>query len=186
MDQELEQLTNQMNTEIKNIREKYKILKQECRKRHKPPKTKNSSTRKTIPKTLKNQVWDTCIGQEKGVGNCYCCSKEIDSKHFECGHIVAVSNGGTNAIQNLKPVCSLCNKSMGSKNMDEFKQDYMSHVINQKQKEQEKINRARVLNLINPGHNQQDNYNIFSGDYFGNNDRNSVFNLHGYQRNSIF
>ena len=184
MEQELESLNQQMQAEIKQIRDKYNSLKKECRARHKPKTVKKK--RSAIPKALKNEVWDNSIGREKGVGNCYCCNKEIDSKHFECGHIIAVSNGGTNTLLNLKPVCSLCNKSMGSKNMEEFKQNYMSHIVNQKQKEQEKINRARVLNLLNPGHIQQDNYDVFSGNYFGNNDRNSVFNLQGFQRNSIF
>ena len=127
MDQEIETLNQQMQSEIKQIRNKYNKLKKECRARYKPKVTKKK--RSAIPKALKNEVWDNSIGREKGVGHCYCCSKEIDSKHFECGHIVAVSNGGTNAIQNLKPVCSLCNKSMGSKNLEEFKQNYMAHVM---------------------------------------------------------
>lgn len=157
MDQELEQLTNQMNTEIKNIREKYKILKQECRKRHKPPKTKNSSTRKTIPKTLKNQVWDTCIGQEKGVGNCYCCSKEIDSKNFECGHILAVCKGGENKLDNLKPICSICNKSMGKQNLNEFKSQYM---IDNSNLSCNNLYQNQHFNFNNPIHNEGFKYGL--------------------------
>ena len=34
---------------------------------------------------LKNMIWDKYIGKEKGVGLCYCCSEEIDSKNFEAG-----------------------------------------------------------------------------------------------------
>ena len=33
-------------------------------------------------------VWDRYIGQSKGVGACYCCGEEIDSKNFEAGHII--------------------------------------------------------------------------------------------------
>ena len=51
------------------------------------------------------------------IGNCFCCQDEIDSKHFECGHVIAKSKGGDTSIDNLRPVCSLCNKSMGTKNM---------------------------------------------------------------------
>ena len=29
--------------------------------------------KKTIPKILKNMIWDNCIGREKGIGKCYCC-----------------------------------------------------------------------------------------------------------------
>jgi 5-methylcytosine-specific restriction endonuclease McrA len=39
---------------------------------------------------------------------------------FEVGHILAVSNGGNDEISNLRPICSVCNKSMGSKNMREY------------------------------------------------------------------
>ena len=82
-------------------------------------------TRKSIPKILKNLIWDTNIGEEKGVGKCYCCGQKINSKHFEAGHIIAVKNGGTNTLDNLKPICDCCNKSIGTMNMDIFKQLYM-------------------------------------------------------------
>lgn len=77
-----------------------------------------------IPKTLKSLVWDTYIGKEHGIGACYCCGSEIDSKHFECGHIVSKFNGGESNMTNLRPVCSICNKSIGAKNMDVFKATY--------------------------------------------------------------
>ena len=147
MDQEIETLNQQMQSEIKQVRDKYNKLKKDCRARYKPKTIKKK--RSVIPKALKNEVWDNSIGREKGIGHCYCCSKEIDSKHFECGHIIAVSNGGTNTIQNLKPVCSLCNKSMGSKNLEEFKQNYMSHVISPKQKAGKKSSYQLNINQSN-------------------------------------
>ena len=76
--------------------------------------------KKTIPKTLKNNVWDKYIGKEKGTGECNCCFAEIDSKHFECGHIISEMRGGEISIENLRPLCSLCNKSMGVQDMNEF------------------------------------------------------------------
>lgn len=82
-----------------------------------------------IPKLLKNQSWDVYIGKEKGIGNCYCCNAEIDSKHFECGHIIPASKGGPETIENLRPICSLCNQSIGSKNMDEFIEKYIKKPI---------------------------------------------------------
>jgi len=82
--------------------------------------------RKSIPKTLKNKVWDRYIGKEKGVGDCFCCKKEIDSKNFECGHVVAVANGGKNTLGNMRPICGICNKSMGTENMIQFKDTYFS------------------------------------------------------------
>ena len=152
MEQELELLNQQMQSEIKQIRDKYNSLKKECRAKYKPKTVKRK--RNAIPKALKNEVWDNCIGREKGVGKCYCCNKEIDSKHFECGHIIAVSNGGSNTLQNLKPVCSLCNKSMGSKNLEEFKKNYMSHITNE-----EKLNNEAVMSLLTNRNNRETYYN---------------------------
>lgn len=80
-----------------------------------------SQPKKTIPKPLKNNVWNTYIGREKGIGECFTCHQEIDSKHFECGHVLAEKEGGDITVDNLRPVCSLCNKSMGTTNMNDFK-----------------------------------------------------------------
>lgn len=85
----------------------------------KKKQTKNK--KKSIPKTIKNNIWNTYIGREKGIGECYCCFSEIDSKHFECGHVISESEGGEISVENLRPVCSLCNKSMGSTDMNLFK-----------------------------------------------------------------
>ena len=51
-----------------HIDKKYNKIKKECRERHKPKTTKKK--RSVIPKALKNEVWDNCIGREKGIGNC--------------------------------------------------------------------------------------------------------------------
>jgi hypothetical protein len=82
--------------------------------------------KKKIPKTVKNLVWDTYIGQDNGTGKCYVCVRKIDSKDFECGHIIAECKGGDMSIDNLRPVCRCCNGSVGSMNMDEFKKIYFN------------------------------------------------------------
>ena len=82
------------------------------------------TTRKSIPKTLKNKVWDTYIGKKHRIGRCFCCKKEIDSKNFDCGHIVSVKEGGPTTVENMRPICSPCNKSMGTQDMNQFKQQY--------------------------------------------------------------
>lgn len=79
---------------------------------------------KHLPKTLRSAVWNTYIGIEKGQAKCYVCPKLIDSKHFECGHIISSANGGKDIIENLRCVCSECNQSIGTKHMDEFKNKY--------------------------------------------------------------
>ncbi len=80
-----------------------------------PPK------KKSIPKALKDLVWDKNIGKDKGTGECYVCNQQLDSKKFHCGHIVAEKNGGETQLNNLKPICATCNLSMGTQNMEEFK-----------------------------------------------------------------
>lgn len=80
--------------------------------------------RKSIPKSLKNKVWNTYIGKDRGTGKCICCDSEIDSKNFDCGHVVAVKHNGKNTLENLRPICSPCNKSMGDENLFKFKDQY--------------------------------------------------------------
>jgi 5-methylcytosine-specific restriction endonuclease McrA len=83
-----------------------------------------SSKRTTIPKTVKAEVWKRDFGDE-GKGSCYCCGNTITALgSWEAGHIKASSRGGTDNIDNLKAVCSTCNKSMGTMDMDEFKHRY--------------------------------------------------------------
>jgi len=76
--------------------------------------------KQTIPKCLKRDIWHKYIGKGKGSGKCYCCHKELDCFVFECGHIEAEVNGGKTDLENLRPICGLCNKSMGSQNMIVF------------------------------------------------------------------
>ena len=85
---------------------------------------KIKTKRKNIPKTLKNKVWDKYIGKEKGIGKCICCDCEIDSKNFECGHVISVNKGGPTTIENMRPICNVCNKSMGDKNLFDFKENH--------------------------------------------------------------
>ena len=84
----------------------------------------NKKPRKNIPKIIRDKVWDNNIGLQNGTGKCYCCNDQIDSKNFEAGHIVSVADGGETIIDNLRPICSKCNRSMGTDNMINFIQQY--------------------------------------------------------------
>ena len=78
-----------------------------------------------LPAAVRNAVWLTYIGRTDGVAFCFCCHlEEISRANFECGHIVSRANGGTDRIVDMRPVCSLCNKSMGTRNMIEFQLQY--------------------------------------------------------------
>lgn len=77
----------------------------------------------TIPKPLRMAVWDEYIGRKHGLGSCFTCGNEIDKMDFECGHVMAEVRGGITVLKNLRPVCHMCNTSMGSKNLLKFKQE---------------------------------------------------------------
>jgi 5-methylcytosine-specific restriction endonuclease McrA len=50
-----------------------------------------------------------------------CCKKTtIKNTEFDCGHVMSERNGGGQEITNLRPICSSCNKSMGTTNMIDF------------------------------------------------------------------
>jgi hypothetical protein len=79
--------------------------------------------KKTIPKALRINVWHTHIGDDKGKSKCLCCDiNEITQMNFECGHIISESDGGETIIDNLLPICSICNKSMGKNNLNLFRE----------------------------------------------------------------
>ena len=77
-----------------------------------------------IPATVRNIVWTNHIGSIKN-GKCWCCKiEDISTANFECGHIISEKNGGKITIDNLRPICGHCNKSIGTTNMEDFKKKY--------------------------------------------------------------
>jgi hypothetical protein len=83
-----------------------------------------SKYRISVPKAVKDRLWDITFGQDAGQGKCYVCDTIINSKRFEAGHIISVKYGGPTTLNNLKCICSTCNKSMGAKNLEDFKKTY--------------------------------------------------------------
>lgn len=82
----------------------------------------NKKYKKTpIKNKLRKVIWNMYIGKENNIGPCFCCRKQIRSTNFEAGHIIPESKGGELSVNNLRCICSVCNKSMGNKNMHEFK-----------------------------------------------------------------
>ena len=90
----------------------------------KPPKNTKNGSKKRIPAAVRNMVWDNNISPELKIGNCYVCNSKISFSNFHCGHIIAEKDGGTIELNNLKAICMLCNTSMGTTNMNIFKQQY--------------------------------------------------------------
>lgn len=82
-----------------------------------------------LPQAVRVDVWNTYIGEDIAKHKCLCCKKStIVQTNFECGHVVSVTNGGTNGIDNLRPICAKCNKSMGTKNMVSYVMDYEYYI----------------------------------------------------------
>ena len=77
-----------------------------------PPKYK----KKNIPKSLKENVWVRWIG-ESYRAECHIewCHNMITPFTFEAGHDVPESKGGQTCVENLRPICASCNKSMGDR-----------------------------------------------------------------------
>jgi len=87
----------------------------------KPKVTKVKAVKEKIPKKVKDDVWNTYIGEGIAKHKCLCCKlTTIDKAKFDCGHVVSEKNGGNQSIRNLRPICNGCNLSMAAENMIEY------------------------------------------------------------------
>ena len=78
-----------------------------------------------ITHIMRQAVWNTYIGESIGSYTCYCCENtKITQLNYECGHVISKSNGGKINIKNMRPICSICNKSMGTENLEDFKKTF--------------------------------------------------------------
>ena len=87
---------------------------------------KKTRKRKKIPKHIKMLVWKKYFGAETAVGKCYVCGEPIHISNFEVGHNRAVAKGGSDDINNLRPICRGCNLAMGTMSIEDFKKKYFS------------------------------------------------------------
>ena len=77
---------------------------------------------KRMPKALREHVWKVYFGDSFS-HKCWVnwCENIVTPFTFEVGHNVPRSKGGTDNLDNLRPICSSCNKSMGNQyTIDEF------------------------------------------------------------------
>ena len=120
---------NKANTKLENLQKTLLEITNKTKEIEEKIEINNDKDKKykkkQIPKTLKMTVWYTHIGKEIGMVKCPCCnSNEISQMDFDCGHVIAESKGGSTTVENLKPICNKCNRSMRTMNMNEFKQKY--------------------------------------------------------------
>ena len=105
--------------ELENEKLKSDVLINFYKETYIKPKYKKQN----ISKTLRISVWNKYFGEDVGKNKCMCCNiTEITQLKFHCGHIIAERNGGDTSIDNLVPICESCNKSMGTQNLNTFKE----------------------------------------------------------------
>lgn len=74
--------------------------------------------------TMKKYVWKKRNGSSMD-GKCFCCDEFLEYNNLHCGHIVSELNGGLTNLDNLEPICMICNLSMGTKNMNVYKEELL-------------------------------------------------------------
>ena len=84
--------------------------------------------KETIPVKLREEVWIKQMGRVfEGKCPTTWCTYTITVFDFESGHNIPESRGGPTTIENLVPICSRCNRSMGSQHtFDQWCQMYSS------------------------------------------------------------
>ena len=90
-----------------------------------PPTAAAANNRKGIPQKVKYDLWENYFGKNYNDQTCPVCEQtKISIIHFEAGHIIAAANGGDDTLDNLRPICEKCNRSMGTEHMDLYKEKY--------------------------------------------------------------
>lgn len=57
-------------------------------------------------------------------GPCLVCQTEIHILNFEIGHVKSWADGGSDRLENLRPICTPCNRSMGRENLYVYKKRF--------------------------------------------------------------
>jgi 5-methylcytosine-specific restriction endonuclease McrA len=83
-----------------------------------PIKPAGSNPRKkaTIPSAMKEQIWLRSCGKVFESKCCVTwCQNRMNVWDFQAGHNIPESRGGPTSPENLIPICSRCNLSMGNR-----------------------------------------------------------------------
>lgn len=79
--------------------------------------------RKPIPAKVRQMTWRKYIGDTMD-GKCWCCNDVISFEQWHVGHVIPVSKGGPDIVDNLRPLCQSCNLSMSNTPIPEFISTY--------------------------------------------------------------
>tara|TARA_B100001094_G_scaffold331967_1_gene402155 strand:- start:3787 stop:4854 length:1068 start_codon:yes stop_codon:yes gene_type:complete len=90
-----------------------------------PPYHKHKKANKDkISPYMKKKVWENEFGNNSTgicpISFCNNLLKKDIKNGWEAGHIISEYNNGDTHPTNLRPICQSCNKSMGSKNWDDY------------------------------------------------------------------
>ena len=111
----------------------YKEYKHKVEERKHKSKVKNSKKtvkiptkkrRTACPKSVKETLWRKYFGDNIN-GKCYICDTSITLFNFEVGHNKPFSKGGKWTVNNLRPLCRSCNRSMGTMTAEKYKKKHM-------------------------------------------------------------
>ncbi len=83
----------------------------------------NKCGRKSLPQSLRLALWNRNY-LNSPTGRCYVCGIEIQYINFHAAHKIAVANGGGDNLTNLECSCASCNLTMGTMNLEEFKNEF--------------------------------------------------------------
>lgn len=88
-----------------------------------PNKTQRGPKKRHVPQALKWQLWIQHAGENfKAKCATPWCRTVINVTNFQAGHRLAESKGGPTTLENLVPICALCNQSMGTEHFDVWAQ----------------------------------------------------------------
>ena len=124
--------------------------------------------KRSISKSLSDAVWVKYMGQDSARAYCLICNNNIISRFsgnnkFHCGHIQSEANGGSINIDNLLPICSTCNTSMGTTHMDDYvKSQFPNNWNNYTNRNYKVPNTTHEVKQFN----QNKKSSIFSGKYW--------------------
>ena len=88
-------------------------------------------TKQKITASLRQSVWLKWVGRHYDA-KCYVhwCQCVMTPFTFEVGHNIPESRGGATTLENLRPICSICNKSMGNRyTIDEYSRLHKPHTV---------------------------------------------------------
>jgi len=92
-------------------------------------KSQHTQNKTTIYKAAQKIAYEKYYGASHI--KCFCCQNtDITPFEYVCGHVKPKSQGGEYTVENLKPICALCNGSMGVQNMFDFMKTYLCIDVN--------------------------------------------------------